>query len=63
MMMQGSSVITARPMASDFRQMPGPLVAVTPSDPAKEAPMAMPMAAISSSAWSVITPYFLSSAR
>ena len=30
MMTTGSSVITARPMASDLRQMPGPLVAVTP---------------------------------
>ena len=56
MMMTGISVMTARPMASDFRQMPGPLVAVTPMAPPKEAPIAMPMAAISSSAWTVRTP-------
>ncbi len=56
MMTHGISVITARPMASDFRQMPGPLVAVTPSAPPKAAPRAMPMAAISSSACTVRTP-------
>ena len=52
----GSSVITARPMASDFSAMPGPEVVVTPRLPAKEAPMAAPMPAISSSAWNVVTP-------
>ncbi len=56
MMTTGSSVITARPIASDLRQMPGPLVPVTPSAPPKAAPMAAPMAAISSSACSVRTP-------
>ena len=52
----GSSVMTARPMASDFSEMPGPDVVVTPSAPPKEAPMAAPMPAISSSAWKVRTP-------
>ena len=54
--MSGSSVITARPIASDFSAMPGPEVVVMPSWPEKAAPMAMPMPAISSSAWSVETP-------
>ncbi len=40
MMTSGSSVITARPIASLFRQMPGPLVPVTPRAPPKLAPMA-----------------------
>ena len=52
----GSSTMTARPMASDLRAMPGPEEAVSPSAPPKEAPMAAPMAAISSSAWKVRTP-------
>ena len=34
----------------------GPLVVHTPRLPAKEAPIAAPMAAISSSAWKVFTP-------
>ena len=55
-MISGSSVMTARLIVSDFRAMPGPLVPVTPRLPAKEAPRAMPMAAISSSAWKVRTP-------
>ena len=52
----GSSVITARPMVSDFSAMPGPEVLVTPSAPANEAPRAAPMPAISSSAWKVVMP-------
>ena len=52
----GSSSITASPIVSDFRSIPGPLVAVTPSLPANEAPSAMLAAAISSSAWTVRTP-------
>ena len=32
-MTSGSSVITASPIASDFRQTPGPLVPVTPIAP------------------------------
>ena len=34
----GSSIATASPIVSAFRSMPGPLVAVTPSWPAKAAP-------------------------
>ena len=52
----GSSVITARPIVSDFSAMPGPDVVVTPSAPANDAPRAAPMPAISSSAWNVVTP-------
>ena len=51
----GSSVMTAKPMASDLRLMPGPDVVVTPSEPEKEAPMAELTPAISSSAWKVTT--------
>ena len=50
MINSGSSVITARPMASAFRAMPGPLEAVTAISPANEAPIAEVIAAISSSA-------------
>ena len=52
----GSSSATASPMVSALRSSPGPLVAVTPSAPPKEAPRAMPAAEISSSAWIVRTP-------
>ena len=52
----GSSIITPRPMVSDFNAMPGPEVLVTPSAPPKAAPSAAPMPAISSSAWNVVTP-------
>ena len=52
----GSSSITASPIVSDLRSMPGPLVAVTPRRPPKDAPRAMPAAAISSSAWIVEIP-------
>ena len=52
----GSSSATARPIVSDFRSMPGPLVAVTPRWPANAAPSTMFTAAISSSAWIVRTP-------
>ena len=52
----GSSIATASPIVSAFRSMPGPLVAVTASWPAKAAPSAMFTAAISSSAWIVRTP-------
>ena len=55
----GSSSISARPIVSAFRSIPGPLVAVTPSAPPKAAPSAMPAAAISSSAWIVRTPMLL----
>ena len=56
MISSGSSSITPRPMVSDFSEMPGPDVVVTPSAPLKAAPSAAPMPAISSSAWNVVTP-------
>jgi hypothetical protein len=40
--------------------MPGPLVPVTPRSPTNEAPRATFAAAISSSAWSVMTSKFFS---
>ena len=55
-MTSGSSVITARPMVSDFSETPGPDVVVMPSAPPNDAPIAAPMPAISSSAWNVRTP-------
>ncbi len=55
MMISGSSVITAKPSASPFSAMPGPLLAVTAISPANAAPMAEVIAAISSSAWKVST--------
>jgi len=55
----GSSVAMARPSISVLSAMPGPDDDVTPSAPAYAAPIAAPMAAISSSAWKVITPYRL----
>ena len=56
MMTSGSSTITARPMASVLRADAGAGVPVMPSAPPKLAPIAAPMAAISSSAWNVLTP-------
>ena len=58
-MIIGSSMITASPIVSAFRSTPGPLVPVTASWPLKAAPNAMFAAAISSSAWIVMTPKFL----
>ena len=55
MITSGSSVMRARPIASVFRAMPGPLDPVMPRAPEKEAPMAAEIAAISSSAWNVVT--------
>ena len=52
--------MTARLMASLFRQRPGPDVDVTPSEPAKEAPMALQHPDISSSHCTVTTPRFFS---
>ena len=52
----GSSRLMARPIASDLRSRPGPLVVVTPSAPPNAAPSAAPTPAISSSAWNVRTP-------
>ena len=50
-MTSGSSAMTASPIISDLSARPGPEVVVQPSAPPKEAPMAEPMPAISSSAW------------
>ena len=55
MTISGNSVEIASDMPSDFRAMPGPALEVTPSEPAKDAPMAVHTAAISSSAWKVLT--------
>ena len=55
----GSSSITPRPTISALSTMPGPAEVVTPSAPPNEAPRAAPHAAISSSAWKVVTPKFL----
>ena len=55
-MTSGSSVMTARLTASLLRANPGPLVLVTPSAPPNAAPIAAQTAAISSSAWKVVTP-------
>ena len=52
----GSSTITARPIASDLSVTPGPDVPVIASAPPYDAPIAAPIAAISSSAWNVRTP-------
>ena len=52
----GSSTDTARPMPSCFSAKPGPDVPVMPIDPPNDAPIAAPTAAISSSAWKVVTP-------
>ncbi len=62
MMTSGSSTMTARPIASLLSAMPGPEVPVMPSEPPKDAPIADPMAAISSSAWKVLTPKRLNAA-
>ena len=55
----GSSSMTPSPTVSAFSTMPGPAEVVTPSAPPKEAPSAAPQAAISSSAWNVVTPKLL----
>jgi hypothetical protein len=52
----GSSTITARLIASALSAMPGPLEAVTAREPPNAAPIAAQTAAISSSAWKVVTP-------
>src|SRR5690606_20719851 len=61
-MMSGSSVMIARPRASPLSAMPGPEVEVAPIAPAYDAPIAEQIAAISSSAWNVVMPKFLSGA-
>ena len=55
----GSSTMTARPIASVLSAMPGPDEAVIASAPPYAAPMDAPIAAISSSAWKVLTPKVL----
>ena len=55
-MISGSSSETASPIASPLSAMPGPDDVVMASDPPKAAPSAVPMPAISSSAWKVRTP-------
>ena len=55
-MTNGNSVITAKFIASLFRQMPGPEVVVTASAPANDAPTAEAHPAISSSHCTVFTP-------
>ena len=52
----------ARPSASVLSATPGPELLVTASEPVHEEPIAAPIAAISSSAWNVTTPYCLSPA-
>jgi hypothetical protein len=59
----GSSVITARPNASPLRANPGPLVPVAAHAPEKAAPIDEVTAAISSSAWKVLTPSFMNAAN
>ena len=56
MITNGSSSEIANPIVSDLRATPGPLVVVIPRCPPYEAPRAAPTAAISSSAWKVVTP-------
>ena len=58
-MTSGSSVMTARPIASCLSATPGPEVPVSASAPPYAAPIAAPIAAISSSAWKVRTPNVL----
>ena len=59
----GSSSETASPIVSLFRARPGPEVVLTATAPPYAAPRAMPIAAISSSACSVVTPNRLSRLR
>ena len=51
----------ARPSISVLSDIPGPDVAVIAFLPAKEAPTTAPIPAISSSAWSMLPPYFQTS--
>ena len=56
MITNGNSAIMANPMASLLSASPGPEVDVTPKQPAKLAPIAVQMLAISSSVCTVMTP-------
>ena len=51
--------MTPSPTVSALSTIPGPADVVTPSAPPNEAPSAAPHAAISSSAWNVVTPKLL----
>ena len=62
-MISGISAITAQPMASPLRAMPGPEEPVTAQRPPQLAPMAIDTAAISSSACTNTPSYFGSSRR
>ena len=55
----GSSAESANEIVSLLRANPGPLVPVTASFPVNDAPTVAAAAAISSSAWKVITLKFL----
>jgi hypothetical protein len=55
----GSSAVRPRLIVSCINATPGPEVVVTPRFPPNDAPSAAPTAAISSSAWNVITLKFL----
>ncbi len=59
----GTSAITAQPSDSILSEMPGPLEPVTATRPAKLAPLAIEMAAISSSHCTNVPPYLGSSRR
>ena len=59
----GTSAITPQLMPSLLSEMPGPLEPVTATRPAKLAPIAMEMAAISSSHWMKEPPYLGNSRR
>src|SRR5262245_2887784 len=59
MITSGNSTATARPIASPLSATPGPDDEVIANCPANAAPTAEETAAISSSAWKVVTPKFL----
>ncbi len=54
---RGTSIMWANPMPSCFREKPGPDVLVMDFRPARLAPMAMWIEAISSSAWTKAISY------
>ena len=55
-MTMGTSPMIARPMFSEYRLIPGPLVAVRTRRPVMAAPMQKPSEAISSSPWMATPP-------
>ena len=54
----GTSAITAYPIASCFKEKPGPLVAVIDFNPVNEAPITAHIEAISSSIWMNLPPFW-----